>query len=201
MTLRYPHRLNIIVTERGPIVSNLCKTVQSILCGNLDNNTSCIKLRLKYAIYIESFRGGKLVNDISPVVTPKDHKQKQFFLDFLSFSKDKPESQSKISATVPSVTTLDPTPLDPVPEGTNIFDTKMDSSFDISPQTAVSSNLSNLSTSVTTRSGLFSNAVPKLRFTSCIKPPLRPSAHRERIMWYMNRTEEVVEDFRIEQVK
>ncbi|KAI8090522.1 hypothetical protein BDF21DRAFT_191550 [Thamnidium elegans] len=46
----------------------------------------------------------------------------------------------------------------------------------------------------------FAGTVPKLRFKSCIKPPLEPSAHRARTLWYLNRTPEVVDDFRIEQI-
>ncbi|KAG2208764.1 hypothetical protein INT47_007863 [Mucor saturninus] len=82
------------------------------------------------------------------------------------------------------------------PSLTSIFYTGSNSSFDISPQ-RVFSFLSNL---VAPRNSPFNIAVPKHKFAPCIKPPLRPSAHRERIMWYMNRTEEVVTDFRIEQI-
>lgn len=40
----------------------------------------------------------------------------------------------------------------------------------------------------------------KLKYTPCIKPPLKPTAHRERLLWYLSPTKEVVDDFRIEQV-
>jgi hypothetical protein len=44
-------------------------------------------------------------------------------------------------------------------------------------------------------------SLPKLKYTPCIKPPLEPSQHRERILWYLSPTPEVIDDFRIEQVK
>jgi hypothetical protein len=40
----------------------------------------------------------------------------------------------------------------------------------------------------------------KLKYTPCIKPPLKPIAYRERLLWYLSPTKEVVDDFRIEQV-
>ncbi|OBZ89262.1 hypothetical protein A0J61_02678 [Choanephora cucurbitarum] len=40
----------------------------------------------------------------------------------------------------------------------------------------------------------------KLEYTPCIRPPLKPSQHRERLLWFLSPTPEVVEDFRIEQM-
>lgn len=42
--------------------------------------------------------------------------------------------------------------------------------------------------------------IPKLRYTPCLKPPLRPAVHRERLLWYLSPTAEVIEDFKIEQI-
>ncbi|CAO3622397.1 unnamed protein product [Mucor hiemalis] len=68
----------------------------------------------------------------------------------------------------------------------------------IQPQLASSINLTAQSTS---QSNFISGRpIPKLKYTPCIKPPLEPSAHRERLLWYLSPTPEVVEDFRIEQV-
>ncbi|KAI8984328.1 hypothetical protein BDF20DRAFT_379801 [Mycotypha africana] len=41
--------------------------------------------------------------------------------------------------------------------------------------------------------------VPKLRYTPCVRPPAKPTAHRERLLWYLSPTPEIIEDFRIEQ--
>ncbi|KAI8066979.1 uncharacterized protein B0P05DRAFT_553068 [Gilbertella persicaria] len=42
--------------------------------------------------------------------------------------------------------------------------------------------------------------VPKLQYTPCVRPPIKPSQHRERLLWFLSPTAEVVEDFRIEQM-
>lgn len=46
-----------------------------------------------------------------------------------------------------------------------------------------------------------SETLPKLKYTPCLKPPLRPAVHRERLLWYLSPTPEVIEDFKIEQVR
>jgi hypothetical protein len=60
-------------------------------------------------------------------------------------------------------------------------------------------NTSNATTATTTTMTKKTNEI-KLRYTPCIKPPLKPTAHRERLLWYLSPTKEVVDDFRIEQV-
>lgn len=42
---------------------------------------------------------------------------------------------------------------------------------------------------------------PTLKHTPCIQPPLQPTSHRERLLWFLSPTPEIVDDFRIEQVK
>jgi hypothetical protein len=42
--------------------------------------------------------------------------------------------------------------------------------------------------------------LPKLRYTPCVQPPLQPTTHRERLLWFLSPTPEIVDDFRIEQV-
>lgn len=69
----------------------------------------------------------------------------------------------------------------------------------IQPQTALSFNLTDQS-SLFASETIISRHIPKLKYTPCIKPPLEPSAHRERILWYLSPTPEVVDDFRIEQI-
>lgn len=79
------------------------------------------------------------------------------------------------------------------------------STFEIKPEVAARMNLTGHrqatdTFATTSAGGLFSNVGPKLKYTPCIKPPLKPSAHRERLLWFLSPTKEVVDDFRIEQV-
>ncbi|CAO0795533.1 unnamed protein product [Mucor circinelloides] len=41
---------------------------------------------------------------------------------------------------------------------------------------------------------------PTLKHTPCIQPPLQPTSHRERLLWFLSPTPEIVDDFRIEQM-
>lgn len=41
---------------------------------------------------------------------------------------------------------------------------------------------------------------PKLKYTPCVQPPLQPTHHRERLLWFLSPTPEIVDDFKIEQV-
>ncbi|KAI9487663.1 MAG: hypothetical protein EXX96DRAFT_554156 [Benjaminiella poitrasii] len=41
---------------------------------------------------------------------------------------------------------------------------------------------------------------PVLQYVPCIRPPLKPTTHRERLLWFLSPTPEVVEDFKIEQM-
>jgi hypothetical protein len=71
----------------------------------------------------------------------------------------------------------------------------------ISPIVSSAINLTTYSlTNSLPQASMFGNTIPKLKYTPCIRPPLQPSAQRERILWYLCPTPEVVEDFRIEQV-
>ncbi|GAN04934.1 methionine aminopeptidase 1D, chloroplastic/mitochondrial-like [Mucor ambiguus] len=41
---------------------------------------------------------------------------------------------------------------------------------------------------------------PKLKYTPCVQPPLQPTKARERLLWFLSPTPEIVDDFRIEQM-
>ncbi|KAL9552109.1 hypothetical protein MBANPS3_003949 [Mucor bainieri] len=41
---------------------------------------------------------------------------------------------------------------------------------------------------------------PKLKYTACVQPPLQPTKPRERLLWFLSPTPEIVDDFRIEQM-
>ncbi|KAG2205715.1 hypothetical protein INT47_008072 [Mucor saturninus] len=146
--------------------------------------------------------GKQPVRPNTPTPAPKGQQSNHMFADFLNFKKEKAINPTSATPSIPAPSTSVPNTSVPSPitssasSLTSIFDTGSNSSFDISPQRVFST----LSNSVAPRNSTFNSAVPKLKFAPCIKPPLRPSAHRERIMWYMNRTEEVVADFRIEQI-
>lgn len=78
----------------------------------------------------------------------------------------------------------------------NVYETQT-----IDPQIASGINLTTYSmNNALPQTSAFGNVIPKLKYTPCLRPPLEPSAYRERILWYLSPTPEVVEDFRIEQV-
>ncbi|KAK4516140.1 uncharacterized protein ATC70_011106 [Mucor velutinosus] len=41
---------------------------------------------------------------------------------------------------------------------------------------------------------------PKLKYTPCVQPPLQPTKNRERLLWFLSPTPEIIDDFRIEQM-
>lgn len=43
-------------------------------------------------------------------------------------------------------------------------------------------------------------AGPQLKYTPCVQPPLQPTKARERLLWFLSPTPEIVDDFRIEQM-
>ncbi|KAI7907475.1 uncharacterized protein BX663DRAFT_491038 [Cokeromyces recurvatus] len=76
-------------------------------------------------------------------------------------------------------------------------------------QNMMSSTVTNSTTGVMNASNLYSRTsastkkpseTPKLQYVPCIRPPLKPTTHRERLLWFLSPTPEVVEDFKIEQM-
>lgn len=118
-------------------------------------------------------------------------KGKQLFADFLGY--DDPPKDTVTTAT---------------PNNSMLFNSLGNP---IAPKTSSAANGLNyfLTEDATTRKlaaysnpyDSYSSPVPRLRFNPCIRPPLQPSAHRARTLWYLYRTPEVIDDFRIEQVK
>lgn len=137
--------------------------------------------------------GKKPVEVAKPSAPVKDEtfKGKQLFLDFLGY--DNPPKDAVTTAT---------------PNDSMLFNSLGNP---IAPKKSSAANGLNyfLTEDATTRKlaaysnpyDSYSSLVPKLRFNPCIRPPLQPSAHRARTLWYLYRTPEVIDDFRIEQVK